>query len=267
VRVVRCTRCGLVYRNPRERDFELNEIYSATEGLDPALFQALFDNQRTSLTAQARRLTRVLGRPGSVLEVASYVGAFLAAAADAGWHAEGVDINEEATAFARQHGYQVTLGDIEAVDAARRFDAVAIWNVFDQLPDPRQVARAARERLNPGGVLAVRVPNGAFYAALRPLLRTRLRRVARALLAQNNLLTFPYRFGFTPHALGRMLRDVGFAVRHVHRDTLVPVSDEWTRPWARWEERALKGAMRRLVAHLPLGEWSAPWIEVYAERD
>src|SRR5919202_2897915 len=126
VRVVRCRRCGLVYRNPRVRGFELAEIYSDTAGLDPSLFQALFENQRASFRAQARRLARALGRAGSVLEVASYVGGFLAAARDAGWHAEGADINEEAVAFARRQGFHVTLGELVAVDEQRRFDAVAI---------------------------------------------------------------------------------------------------------------------------------------------
>lgn len=266
VRVVRCARCGLVYRNPRERAFELTEVYEDTAPLDLAVLDALYENQRRSFRAQAARLERALGRTGSVLEVASYVGGFLAAARDAGWNAEGVDVNAGATAFARDKGFQVTLGTLGDVDPARRFDAVAIWNVFDQLPDPRQTLREVGARLDAGGVLAVRVPNGAFYAALRPLLRTPARALAVELLAQNNLLTFPYRYGFTPASLARLLRECGFAVRRVHGDTLVPVADQWTRRWAAIEERALKGLMKPIVRRLPLGEWSAPWIEVYADR-
>jgi len=38
---------------------------------------------------------------------------------------------------------------------------------------------------------------------------------------------------------------------------LVPTADEWTRPWARIEERLLK----------PLARPFAPWFEVYARKN
>ena len=88
--------------------------------------------------------------------------------------------------------------------------------------------------------------------------------VARALLAQNNLLTFPYRWGFTPHSLRRLLEGAGFAVTRMRGDVLVPIADEWTRPWARIEESLIK----RVVASVANSkvEW-APWFEVYAVTD
>ena len=139
-------------------------------------------------------------------------------------------------------------------------DAVALWNCFDQLPDPRRAATAARRSLGPGGVIAVRVPNGAFYAALRPLARGPLAPAVRALLAHNNLLTFPYRHGFTPGSLRRLFGDCGFEVVRTHGDVLVPIADEWTRRWAAAEERALKRVLRLLArARIDL----APWIEYY----
>lgn len=260
LRVVRCDSCGLVYRNPRERAFELDETY-AGEAPDESALETLFDNQRRAYAAQARRLTRRLGRRGSGLEVGSYVGAFLAAAADEGWHFEGIDINEHAVRFARARGFSVTLGELDSFDADHRFDAVAIWNCFDQLPDPRAVAHRARSLVADGGMLAIRVPNGAFYAGVRPALQGPLAGAARALLAHNNLLGFPYRHGFTPDSLSLLLDKTGFRVEHVHGDTLVPIADEWTRGWAAVEERALKAVLRAIGGVRAGG---APWFEVYA---
>ena len=51
------------------------------------------------------------------------------------------------------------------------------------------------------------------------------RAAARAVLAQNNLLTFPYRWGFTPQSLTRLLSETGFSVRRIRGDVLVPVAD------------------------------------------
>ena len=158
VRVVRCRGCGLVYRNPQERPEALAEIYEEDPGVGNDVLRTLFDNQRRSYLAQARRLTRIANAPGTGLEVGSYVGAFLDAARDRGWRFEGVDINERASGFARMQGLAVTIGTIDDVPATRRFDAVAIWNCLDQLPDPRHVIRRARSLLSPGGVVALRVP-------------------------------------------------------------------------------------------------------------
>ena len=263
LRLARCTACGLLFRNPKERDRELRDAY-AGEAPDEGVLRALFETQRDAYAAQARRLTEVAGRTGRALEVGSYVGGFLAAAAREGWRVEGLDVNAVATRFARAQGHTVTEGELERFAGPGPFDAVAAWNCFDQLPDPRAAARAAHALLGPGGLLAVRVPNGAFYAAVRRHLHGPGAPLARALLAHNNLLAFPYRHGFTPASLRRLLEHTGFAVERVYGDTLVPVADEWTQGWAAWEERVLKGALRLLAGD---EAERAPWMEVYARKE
>jgi hypothetical protein len=83
-------------------------------------------------------------------------------------------------------------------------------------------------------------------------------------LAQNNLLAFPYRHGFTVRALTRLLDEQGFQLHHVHGDVLVPIADEWTKPWARVEETLIKGAMAAVARRD--GARRAPWLDVYAVR-
>jgi 2-polyprenyl-3-methyl-5-hydroxy-6-metoxy-1,4-benzoquinol methylase len=263
LRLVRCDDCGLVYRNPVERATEVAEIYEE-EGPDASVLRALHDTQRSAYDAQAARLTEIFGRRGTGIEVGSYVGAFLAAARDAGWQFTGVDVNAETNAFTRSLGFQVDDGTIESLDAERRADVVAIWNCLDQLADPASAVRAARTHLASGGMLAVRVPNGACYAAFQPLLRSPLAGVAREWLAQNNLLGFPYRYGFTPTALTRLVERNGMRVEQVVGDVLVPIADRWTKRWAAVEERIVKrviGAGARISrGDKPL----APWFELYA---
>ena len=256
-RVVRCKRCGLVYRNPAESRDAVRATY-AGEQMAAGVLRGLHDAQRRVYRRQAGRVTRYLERHGTGLEVGSYVGAFLAAAWDAGWRFEGLDVNPHVNAFARSLGFTVHDGDIEHFGLGRTFDAVAIWNTFDQLPDPRVAVRAAARLLRPGGLLAIRVPNGECYARWRPRLRRRGTAgiMAVSLLAHNNLLTFPYRFGYTPASLTRLLGDCGFNVTAVIPEVLLPRSDEWTRPLARIEERLVKPMTR--------GAW--PWFEVYASR-
>lgn len=267
LRLVQCEQCGLVYRNPIERARQLREAYD--ENVPSAeVLASLHETQRDAYRAQVRRLTRAAGgRAGRGLEVGSYVGGFLTAARELGWQFEGIDVNEVASAYARSLGLRVTVGTIEAVAADgaldKQVDAVAFWNCFDQLADPRSATIAARKLLAPHGTLALRVPNGEFYARLRPLLATPAAPAARLLLAHNNLLTFPYRYGFTQFSITRLLAQLGFQVTQVVGDVLVPIADRWTRRWAMAEERMVK-ALLKPMARADGRTRLAPWIEVYA---
>lgn len=255
VHIVQCNGCGTVLRNPRETEDALVALYAKEEPPASAL-DALFAQQACFFEPRVRLMERLLGRTGTVLEVASYIGAFLYAATQREWKAEGIDINESANAFARKRGCRIRTGSIEDVAAERSYDVVAFWNVFDQLPEPERALRHARSLLQPGGLLALRVPNGGFYAAM---LRLRPAALRTELLALNNLLAFPYRHGFTAAALEKLLEATGFQIRMLRGDTLVPTASEWTAPWAALEEKAVKTTMRALLRRA-----RAPWLDVYA---
>lgn len=265
LQLVRCRECGLVYRNPAERAHELQTIYAKASPSDDVL-RGLHETQLPAMRTQARMLREVLNAHAISevvgLEVGSYAGGFLAAARECDMSFEGVDVNRAANAFVRSMGFAAHDGELASMPADRAFGCVAIWNTFDQLADPRGTLTTARRLLREGGVLALRVPNGGVYA------RRRARRSSWAMLAQNNLLTFPYRWGFTPTSLRRLLRETGFRVRRSRADVLVPIADEWTEPWARDEERAIKAGIKRSIAARSQGRTaSAPWFEVYATRE
>ncbi|MEX2283272.1 MAG: class I SAM-dependent methyltransferase [Gemmatimonadota bacterium] len=257
LQLVACTECGTLYRNPREKADAVVETYEQ-EQADAVVLESLFEAQKRSYRRQADELRRLAGRTGSGLEVGSYVGAFLAAAREVGWDFEGIDVNADAAEFARGKGLHADAGSLDTVSVQRQFDAVAIWNCFDQLSDPRATLAQAFALLSTGGILAIRVPNGQCYRRWRNGGRPGL--VAGLVLAHNNLLGFPYRQGFTPTSLSQILERAGFRVEQIRHDVLVSTADPWTRRWAVWEERIVKRALRLLS----LGP--APWFEVYARK-
>jgi len=265
LRLVRCVDCGLVYRNPVERATEVASFYSENAAGSDG-FAALHASQLPTARAQARRIRHALGRGGTGLEVGSYVGAFLMAARENGLTVDGLDVNPAVNAFVRSLGLCVHDGELLDYRGDSLVDVLAIWNTFDQLSDPRGVAFEAWRRLRPGGLLAIRVPNGAFYARAHRAATNGdgfARRMACSVMAQNNLLGFPYRWGFTVRSLRRLLSEAGFTAFRVRGDVLVPTSDEWTHVWARWEERLLKRGMAAVVRTRPA--W-APWVEILAKR-
>src|SRR5262245_53489002 len=111
LRLVQCTRCETVFRNPRERAFEVTDAY-ADETPTIETLQAIHDTQRAAFAAQVSRLTEVNGKPGRGIEVGSYAGGFLSASQAAGWRFEGLDINDAANDFVRALGFTVTSGDL-----------------------------------------------------------------------------------------------------------------------------------------------------------
>ncbi len=258
IRLAQCRECTHLFRNPRERAETLGSAYDANSP-DEAVFKSLFDTQRIAYQSQAARLAQIAGKSGRGVEVGSYVGGFLAAARDAGWSFDGVDMSQDASAFAARNGFRATHGTIESVSAQAPYDVVAIWNTFEQLYDSRAAVAAARRLLRRDGMLAIRVPNGDFYLRWRKRLGGVAAGLAERVLIHNNLLSFPYRQGFTERSLTRLMRSGGFEIERVYGDTLVPIADRFTTLYGTIEERAVK-AVERLAQR----GWTAPWVEVYA---
>jgi len=190
------------------------------------------------------------------------MGGFLAAARDAGMSFTGIDVNPTAARHGSKQRLHISTCSLEEVPASESYDAIAIWNTFEQLPDVRSAAHVSRRLLRKGGVLAVRVPNGEFYVRWRRRLEGVLSAWAERVLVHNNLLGFPYREGFTSRSMLRLLGDTGFSIGEVHGDTLVPVADRWTRTPAVFDEWLTK-KVQRITEH----GWRAPWVEVYATAE
>src|SRR5207237_1935422 len=118
--------------------------------------------------AQYLRRWLACGSTVKILEVGSFVGGFLAAGREYGWQMLGVDPGEEVDAFCKERGLQVlpeTLAEVQLEKDS--IDCVAIWNTFDQLPDPAPTVTAARRLLGTGGVLALRTPSGEGFRRAR----------------------------------------------------------------------------------------------------
>lgn len=264
--IVSCAACGLVSRERQPSPVAAAEEYAADaygrERLD-ALFASHVELFTPRITRLRQLIVPAVPRP-TVIEVGSFVGGFLSVAETAGWIALGIDPGEEVVAFSREKNLLVRRGTAPEVSMGRgSADVVAIWNTFDQLPDPRPTLAAARRWLRRGGVLALRVPNGyAFRAALGWLhkLPNALRPPLLAAMAWNNLLTFPYLQGYSIETLTHLAGEFGWRPLAVDADTLTRLADEHTAPWAALEERMVKAAWR-VVAKADAN--LAPWIDMY----
>ncbi len=164
-RMVRCLDCGLHYLNPQPTRAELVRYYP--EEYDPFLVPAphrLSPWQRQSLGYGLRKRCRAVTRykeAGRLLEVGCATGLFLDAMRATGkWQVQGVDVSEPAVHQAReQFGLEVFQGTLqEARFPAASYDAVAMWDVLEHVPNPKETVREVCRVLKPDGVFVFRVP-------------------------------------------------------------------------------------------------------------
>jgi len=259
-RLLACRACRLLYRSPRPAAGALLDAYEGERYAAERLPQ-MVASQRALFRPKARALARSLRSAARVLEVGSFVGGFLWAAREAGLDAVGIDPSEQLSSLCRRSGLRVarcTLEQAADSSAESHYDAVAIWNTFDQFPRPREALRAVLRLLRPGGLVLLRFPHGSYFRHLAHWDPVQVRA-----LAWNNLLAFPYLHGYGLRSLDGLVREFGLTRIGVEGDTLGAVADASYARWARLEESTVKLAQRaRWARDLSL----APWLDV-ALRD
>jgi SAM-dependent methyltransferase len=267
VAVVQCRECGTVLRNPQPTPRALRDRYRNDHyGFD--VLDRLAANEGKFFDRLTRWLANFVPERANLVEIGSFVGAFLERAKAQGFHASGIDVGSETTAYMRSKGLPVIQGDVFELDSFRDLDAVCIWNTFDQINQPNRALASARKALREGGILALRIPNGRFLVSTLGLEPGRCDR-AFAWMAFNNFVGFPYLCGYTPESLEWLLRRHGFAIQAMEGDTLVNNAGPETLDWAVEEERREKRTVERLCRlwQRQSGVNAFPWLNVIARAE
>ncbi len=215
--LLRCAGCGTCFYADR-----VEHEYREGEPTETLLQFTL--EQNAGIGHQTRLL---FGQPGarSVLDVGCGFG-FAAdmAARVLGWRAVGVDPSSAAVAGRRLLGADIRAEYLDAAtELGEPFDRVIASEVIEHVADPHAMVRLLRERLAPGGVLALTTPNAAAIAPggdAGQLL---------GILAPGVHLTL-----FTAASLASLLGRGGFAHVRVREaaDNLVAEASDWPLPTA-----------------------------------
>lgn len=164
-RLVKCQQCGLIYLNPRPTREEMGWYYPTDYGpyaQDVAQAKGFLSNlaYRYGVAKRCRMITK-RKEPGRILDVGCSIGHFLNGMKLRGWRAFGIEVNEGATAYARERfGLEVQVGELEEAEfPAAYFDAVTLWNVLEHLHDPLASLREINQLLKDDGLLVFSMPN------------------------------------------------------------------------------------------------------------
>ena len=158
---VRCSRCATLFVAELPPPERVEATYLAPD------YHSSAEGQELRMRADADARAQVLRKFGcrDVLEVGCGPGHFLDAVRELGMRVEGVD-RARTAAGPRARGHTIHdcwLQDLAPV--AARFDAVAMWEVIEHVPDPKDMLVHARKWLRPGGFLALSTPSSSGLPA------------------------------------------------------------------------------------------------------
>lgn len=154
-------------RDPTEAELEslYGEQYFRQEKYDAA----------DSLEREHGRRLRLLRKAGlangaTLLDAGCGPGDFLESCAEE-YMVWGTDISNSAVQQAKQRlpkaSERILAGKLGEVDLPGGFDAIALWDVLEHLPNPREITAKLTDLLRPGGILALSTPNiGALTGRL-----------------------------------------------------------------------------------------------------
>lgn len=168
--LVRCPRCALVRVDPFPKAEEVLVQYDTGYFQDPERGYLDYVADEAVYRREFRRRLHVIrgaGGRGVLLDVGCASGGLLAEARDAGFEPSGIEPSEGMARRAHQRtGCPVHAGSIDdALLPAAHYDVITLFDVLEHLVDPLAALNKMRNALQPGGLVAVTVPDfGGLWA-------------------------------------------------------------------------------------------------------
>ena len=156
-RHVQCRDCHLIYVNPIEKASKINEDYSQRESADASIIR----RSRLHATKSQVQLIKRYNHGANLLDIGCGEGFFLSNASKAGYNAKGIELSQDAVAYAKKEfRLDIETKPLEELQfPENHFDVVTLWVVLEHIPYPVTILKEAHRILKPGGLLAVSTPN------------------------------------------------------------------------------------------------------------
>jgi SAM-dependent methyltransferase len=162
-RLVACLDCGMVYESPRFPEPLIVKGYEQAADEHDSQFAQRADCFRRALNSLNRHLPPP---PADVLDVGTAGGAFLMAASELGYRAQGLDPSIALVEQGKKRGLSITQGTLDcAPSSPHTFDLVCLWDVLEHVADPFTVLSQCKRLLRPGGVLLINFPDIGTWPA------------------------------------------------------------------------------------------------------
>jgi SAM-dependent methyltransferase len=204
----KCSDCGVVFAGG---DYPLKEEtrFYEEEYFDLEPEDYWFINRRNIFSHVLDKLDAIrAGERGKLLDIGCGPGYFMNMARDRGYSVHGCEISNAAFDYAvNSLKLNVFKGEIQNAGFEDGFfDVITMWNVLDQMANPKEALSACVRFLKPGGVLMLRVTNLDFQKHVHGFAgKTALKN-----LKNINEAMVLHIYSFNRDAIRRVLRIFGF---------------------------------------------------------
>jgi 2-polyprenyl-3-methyl-5-hydroxy-6-metoxy-1,4-benzoquinol methylase len=156
-RHVKCRNCHLIYVNPIENRSIINEAYSQMKTIDAAIIR----ESRLRATESQVELVKKHNDGAYLLDIGCGEGFFLFNASKSGYATKGVELSEDAAAYARKEfGLDVETKPFEELRFPQnRLDVVTLWQVLEHMLYPVMAVQEVHRILKPGGMVVITTPD------------------------------------------------------------------------------------------------------------
>lgn len=153
-----CESCRVVFAWPQIQEMDLHSYYACVT--DPN-YIVKYEKEAKRRGERILRFVEKKIKSGKILDVGCGCGFFLSVAQHQGWEAMGVEIAQPMIALSRKFGdFKIVEGDFNRVkDSLPAFPVISIQHILEHVKDPKNFLQTLLEKLEPGGILAVAVPN------------------------------------------------------------------------------------------------------------
>jgi SAM-dependent methyltransferase len=159
----RCLSCDILFLDPRP--YDMSPFYKGGYQPIPKTLSRL----RAMAKREDYRMKPMLNHKmhGQLLEIGPWIGIFSCNAKYAGFAVTAIEMDPQCVDFLNN---VVGVKAIQSSDPAatmdamdESFDVIVLWHSLEHLPNPWLVLQKAAERLAPGGILLIAVPNIESY--------------------------------------------------------------------------------------------------------
>jgi 2-polyprenyl-3-methyl-5-hydroxy-6-metoxy-1,4-benzoquinol methylase len=159
--LAQCSSCGLHFTDPAPTDLEMRSFYEGeyhTELQDPAFMDRAFGPKYRRYLGMVRPHLKT---DAATLDVGCATGLFPKMLKDAGYRAEGIELNSASAAWGREN-YRVPIHEgllDELRVSSRKFDLISMTDVLEHTLSPPAEVRMVHSLLNEGGHFLVTFPD------------------------------------------------------------------------------------------------------------
>jgi SAM-dependent methyltransferase len=156
----RCESCSLEKQHPLPTGQELSDYYEGSfrDGLYKT-FTAAEEMKRMTARQRLKEISPHVDMQGRWLDVGCANGEFINHLKEQGYQAEGIELSDHAVNQAKERGLKVRCGTMEVLGPEEKFAGITAFDVIEHVLDPLEFLQQAVAHLEPGGKLAMTMPD------------------------------------------------------------------------------------------------------------